>query len=123
MLISTPREIESLVRKVRKGRLVTVKQLMEKLADLHDADLTCPLTTGIFLQVVAGAAEEEAAAGRKRVTPYWRVLKEGGYLNPKYPGGAELQAERLMEEGHTLVQGGGKKPPRVVDYESRLQRI
>ena len=33
------------------------------------------------------------------LTPWWRVLKKGGFLNPKLPGGVERQAALLAEEG------------------------
>ena len=33
------------------------------------------------------------------LTPWWRVLQKGGFLNPKLPGGVERQAALLAEEG------------------------
>jgi alkylated DNA nucleotide flippase Atl1 len=75
------------------------------LAHWHNVDVTCPLVTGIFLRIVAEAAEEERIAGKPDITPYWRVLREEGGLNAKFPGGIDAQARRLMEEGHTVVNG------------------
>src|SRR5437879_603056 len=88
MLIPTPKLVDELVRKIPKGKLATVGELRRKLATEFKADVTCPLTTGIFLRIAAEAAEEDRANGRKRVTPYWRVVKDDGTLNPKFPGGA-----------------------------------
>lgn len=62
------------------------------------------MTTAIFAHMVAHAAEEAIQAKDK--TPYWRTLKIGGELNPKYPGGIEAQMARLEAEGHTVVQRG-----------------
>ncbi|MFB0559005.1 MAG: hypothetical protein ACETVS_00475, partial [Dehalococcoidales bacterium] len=73
--------------------------------------------------IAARAAEEAAAEGKKDITPYWRTLKVGGELNPKYPGGINAQAERLREEGHTIEPGKGKKPPRVKDFERALVEL
>jgi len=42
----------------------------------------------------------------KDITPYWRTLKTGGFLNPKYPGGIMNHKKLLEEEGHTVVQKG-----------------
>lgn len=123
MLLSTPREIDAVVRKVKKGKVVTVKQIMDKLAIDHHADRTCPMTTGIFLRIVSEVAEEDLLRGKRRVTPYWRVLKGGGELNPKYPGGVENQRARLEEEGHTIERGQGGKPPRVKEYSEVLQKL
>ena len=38
----------------------------------------------------------------------------------KYPGGAEVQAAHLKEEGHIIEPGKGKKPPKVKDFEKAL---
>lgn len=118
MLIPSPREVEKFVRTVRKGRLATISQVREALARKYAADTTCPLVTGIFLHIAAEVAEEDAAAGKAKVTPYWRVVRDDGSLNPKLPGGVERQAERLRDEGHRIVAGIGKRPPRVVLNES-----
>jgi alkylated DNA nucleotide flippase Atl1 len=71
------------------------------------------MTTGIFVRIASEAAEEEAAAGKKRITPYWRVVKDDGSLNPKFPGGVERQAERLRAEGQPIVAGSANRPPRL----------
>lgn len=113
MLVPSPREVEAFVRTVRKGSVTTVSQIRESLARQHAADVTCPLTTGIFVRIAAEAAEEDARSGKTRITPYWRVVKDDGSLNPKFPGGVERQAERLRAEGHRILPGTGKRPPRV----------
>ena len=120
VLVPTPLMVDGLVRKVSKGKLVTVGQLREGLATEFGADSTCPMTMGIFLMIVAQAAEEDSQAGKKRIAPYWRVLKADGSLNPKFPGGAEAQATRLRAEGHRTIPGKGKKPPKVCDFEKSL---
>jgi len=58
--------------------------------------------------------------GKKRITPYWRVVKDDGSLNPKFPGGVKAQTVRLKKEGHKIVPGKGKKPPKVRDFEKSL---
>lgn len=120
MAIARPRDVDALVRKIRKGKLATVKQMMTVLADHYGADTMCPMTTGIFVRIVAEVAEEDRAAGKKRITPYWRLLKTDGKLNQKYPGGVAAQANRLREEGHEIIAGRGKQPPRVDGFESKL---
>ena len=113
MLVPSPREVETLIRAVPAGRLTTPGRIRESLAQKHGAAVTCPLTAGIFVRLAAEAAEEEARAGRTDITPYWRVVKEDGSLNPKFPGGAARQARRLRAEGHSILPGTGKRPPRV----------
>jgi hypothetical protein len=114
ILVPHPREVDDFIRTVRKGSVTTTSRIREFLAAKHLADTTCPLTTGIFVRIAAEAAEEDAREGKSRVTPYWRVLKDDGSLNPKFPGGVEQQAKRLRAEGHRVLPGAGKRPPRVV---------
>jgi hypothetical protein len=110
LLIPSPRDVDAMIRTVRKGGLITVARLRRDLAKKFGADVTCPLTTGIFVRIAAEAAEEDAREGKKRITPYWRVIKDDGSLNPKFPGGVEAQAERLRGEGHWI---DSSKIPRV----------
>ena len=123
VLVPTPLLVDGLIRKVRKGKLVTVRRIRERLAKDFNAEATCPLTTGIFVRIVAETAEEDLQAGKKRVTPYWRVVRDDGSLNEKFPGSVEEQAARLREEGHLIETGKGKKPPKVRDFEKRLTTL
>lgn len=118
MVIPAPREVDGLMQKVPKGKLTTINELRAALARQHRANFGCPITTGIFAWIAAHAAEEAMAEGRKRVTPYWRTLKTGGELNPKYPGGIPALKKRLVAEGHKVMQKG--KRFLVVDFEKAL---
>jgi len=120
MVIATPKIIDGIVRKVPKGKLATVVQIMDRLCADYKTEAACPMTTGIFLGIVAKAAEEERATGMKRIAPYWRVLKTKGTLNPKYPGGMEAQAAKLETEGHEVDKV--RKTCKVVDFEKRLAK-
>ncbi len=91
MIIPAPREVDAVIRTIRKGRTA--------LARKHGTETTYPITTGIFSWIAAHAAMEDEAAGKKRITPWWRVLKSDGKLNPKFPGGIAEQARRLAVEG------------------------
>src|SRR4051812_19913048 len=114
MVVPAPAEVDALMKQVPKGSLVTIRELRTALAATHHADFACPITTGIFSWIAAHAAVEAQNAGAKRITPYWRTLKTGGELNPKYPGGIEALAKQLKAEGHGIVQKG--KRFLVADY-------
>ncbi len=120
ILVPTPKMVDELVRTVPRRKLITVGQIRQRLAQPFGADSTCPLTTGIFLRIISEAAEEDRQAGKKQITPYWRVVKDDGSLNPKFPGGVEAHAQKLREEGHEIAPSKGKKPPRVRDFEKTL---
>ncbi len=123
IVIPAPKEIDETMKRVPKGKLITINQIREILARKHGATICCPMTTGIFSWIAAHAAEEAAAEGKKDITPYWRSLKSGGELNEKYPGGVEAQASRLKKEGHIIEPGKGKKPPKVKDFEKYLVNL
>ncbi len=119
MLIPTPRMIESAVKKIPQGNLTTVGLIRQYLAHEQGADFTCPLTTGIFLRIVAEAAEEARHEGKKNIAPYWRVIKDDGTLNPKFPGGLSLQSGYLSEEGFKIIPKG-KNNLMVQDFKQYL---
>jgi hypothetical protein len=118
MLVPSPREVEACMRAVPAGQITTVSRIRDLLARKHSVAVTCPLTTGIFVRIAAEAAEEDAAAGRAEVTPYWRVVRDDGSLFDKFPGGVERQRERLRAEGHRILPGTGRRRPRVVMGEA-----
>ena len=120
LLIPRPLDVDAEVRKVRPGKLITVSRIRQRLADRFGASTTCPLCTGIFLRIAAEAAEEDRRAGKTRITPYWRVVRDNGGLNEKFPGGVAAQSGRLRAEGHTIEAGTGKKTPRVRHFEKAL---
>jgi len=105
-VVPAPAEVDAVMAKVPKGKLIPINEIRSVLANRHGATIGCPITTGIFAWIAAHAAEESAADGRKRITPYWRTLKTGGELNPKYPGGIANVSSRLKAEGHKIVQRG-----------------
>jgi alkylated DNA nucleotide flippase Atl1 len=120
MVIPAPREVDEIMRKVPSGKVTTTNEIREALARKHSASICCPITTGIFARIAAGAAEEKVGKCEE-ITPYWRTLKVGGVINEKYPGEVEGQIRLLEKEGHKVMQKGKKYV--VVDYEKSLARI
>lgn len=120
MLIPKPLDVVAVMRKARKGRLITHARIRDALALQAGADSACPMSTGIFILIAAEAAEEARREGKKRVTPYWRTINDDGKLNEKFPGGTRAQAAKLREEGFTILAGKGKQPPKVAEFEKYL---
>lgn len=118
IVIPAPREVDSIMARVPEGKLITINEIRALLAETHGATIGCPMTTGIFAWIAAHAAEEGAAGGEDSVTPYWRTLKAGGELNPKYPGGIAQLVSRLEAEGHRVVAKG--KRFLVADFEKSV---
>jgi len=123
LVIPAPKEVDEIMKKVPRGKLITINQIRAMLAQRHGATICCPITSGIFVSIAAHAAEEAVAEGKENITPYWRTLRSRGELNEKYPGGVEAQAARLREEGHIIEPSKGKKPPKVKDFEKALVKL
>jgi hypothetical protein len=118
IVLANPREIVKVMKNVPSGRLITIIEICKKIAKRYKAEACCSLTTGIFIMTAANAAEEAAREGKDLNIPYWRTLKSGGFLNEKYPGGAEAHKELLEREGFKIIRKGRKFV--VDDYEKHL---
>lgn len=104
MYFAPPIDYDRVMRRVPYGRLITVGGIRDYFARLNGADFTEPITAGVFVSIAAWASSQRPGDE----TPYWRTLKAGGQLNPKYPGGAGAQKLRLEAEGHTVLKKGRK---------------
>jgi alkylated DNA nucleotide flippase Atl1 len=116
-VIATPRLVDALMKKVPRGKVTTINEIRAALAKDHGTEIACPITTGIFASIAAHVAEEERRLRRPKSTPYWRTLKAGGEINPKYPGGVEAQKKLLQAEGHVVATRG--KKTMVKDWEKK----
>jgi alkylated DNA nucleotide flippase Atl1 len=117
--LPSPRMVLKLMKSVPKGRLITMAELSDAVGQELQASCGCVVTTSIFAALVSQAAyEAEQADDKAHMAPFWRVLKNGGELNGKYPGGIEGLSERLEAEGHHVIQRG--KRYFVQDFERRL---
>jgi len=117
MYFAPPIAYDALMRAVPRGKVITLGEIRAHLARQNGADFTDPITAGIFVSIAAWASAQRAGDE----TPYWRTLKAGGELNPKYPGGVQAQRERLEAEGHTVLRKGRKHLRYYVkDYQKVL---
>jgi hypothetical protein len=121
MVVPSPLEVDAVMKKVPQGKLATIAEIRATLAKKFKTDIACPLTSGIFTWIAANAAEEQRQQGKKNLTPWWRTLKTGGELNPKYPGGIINQKKLLAKEGHKIIQKGQRYF--VADFEKSLAKV
>lgn len=123
MVVSTPAEVDGLVRNIGPGEVATLDDLRAALARRHQVAVACPVSTAIFANMSARAAEERRARGEdpETLTPWWRVLKKGGFLNPKLPGGVERQAMLLAADG--VKVSTLRRQLAVLDYETRRPAV
>lgn len=120
MYFAPPADYDRVMRLVPFGKLLTVGEIRDYFARESGADFTEPITAGIFVPIAAWASDQRETDK----TPYWRILKAKGELNPKYPGGVMAQKEMLEKEGHTVVQRGRTNIRYYVkDYEKVLVEL
>ena len=120
-VLPSPIEVNTLMKRVPKGKLTTINEIRKKLAKKYKTTTACPIVTGIFAWISANAAEEDIKDGRKKVTPYWRTIKSDGKINEKYPGGVSLQKKKLFNEKHEIVLKG--KNYFVKNFENKLAKL
>ena len=108
VVLVNPIEVVEIMRRVPKGKLITIVEICKQIAKEHGVQACCSLTTGIFIMTAANAAEEAIKEGKSLDIPYWRTLKANGFLNEKYPGGLEAHKRLLENEGFKIKQKGRK---------------
>jgi len=126
MVIPPAEEYDELMKNVPVGKVTTQTEIRDFFAKKYKADFCCPLVTGILVNIVAGKAEEDVTARgipTDQITPYWRTLRPGGELNPKYPGGAEAQADRLRSEGFEIQVDRKGRVKRVLAFGEKLVKF
>jgi hypothetical protein len=118
VVLVNPSEVVACMKRVPSSRLVTIVEICRHIAKEHRVEGCCSLTTGIFIMTAAHAVEEAKKEAIDLGIPYWRTVKADGYLNEKFPGGAESHKALLENEGFKVVRAG--KRWRVTDFQSYL---
>jgi hypothetical protein len=101
MLIPTPMMVDRYIRQIPRGKEVDISTIRKDLALEYGAEVTCPLTTGIFIRIVAEAAYEDFEKGLplQEITPFWRVVSEGSPTAKKLSFGLDFLREQRKKEG------------------------
>jgi alkylated DNA nucleotide flippase Atl1 len=100
LYIPSPEQVESLIKSIPKGKLMTTNDVCNFFAKKYKTTKGCAMTIGQILMVIAHLNDEE-----KTQCPWWRVIKNNGELHPNYPGS---QKALLEKEGHKVVKRGTK---------------
>lgn len=100
MFIATPKLIDEYIQQIEIGKRIDIKTLRKDLAIEYNADYTCPVTTGIFLRIVAEANYEKLQNGKHvgEITPFWRVIEPKSALAKKLTFGQEFLLQQIEKE-------------------------
>ena len=76
MLVATPLMVDAYIRNIPHGKTETIPEMRNALAAAEACTGTCPMSTSIFVRMVAEAALEDIADGKavSDVSPFWRMI-------------------------------------------------
>jgi hypothetical protein len=104
MLISSPGEIANYLSRIPRGETRTIDRLRNELARKAGANSMCPVTTAIYLKIVAEVALQDLAEGRTldEVVPFWRVVLPDSKVAKKLSCGPDHVAHLIaLDTGDT----------------------
>ncbi|MEZ4361241.1 MAG: hypothetical protein R3B48_13740 [Kofleriaceae bacterium] len=104
-LLPSPLELEELIRRIPRGRVLRLAEARATLAIKFRADYACAKSVHSALLLVAEAAREERGRAGPP-TPYWRVVNDDGSLVRALPDGEAHLAAKLEEDGVALFRLG-----------------
>lgn len=100
MLVATPQIVDAYIRKIPHGATQSIPEIREALAQAHECAGTCPMSTSIFIRMVAEAALEDLADGKpvSEVSPFWRVISSQDKITQRLKiDPAWIDEQRQME--------------------------
>lgn len=97
MLISSPEDIAAYLAKIPRGETRTIARLRNELARKAGAQAMCPVTTAIYLRVVAEVSLRDLDEGRplEAVVPFWRVVTPDSKVAQKLSCGPDHVAHLI----------------------------
>lgn len=100
MFIATPKIVDAYVNHIPFGVEVDIKTMRKDLAAEYDAEMTCPVTTSIFLRIASEVALEKLNNGEslEKITPFWRVVNSKSPLAKKLSCGVDFIRNQRAKE-------------------------
>lgn len=96
--ISSPQEIAAELQTLEPGTTLSIQAFRQRLAEKNGCDATCPVSTSLFLRIVAECTWEayQQKGSMQDLCPFWRVLDPASALARKLsfdPAWVALQRE------------------------------
>ena len=100
LLIASPQLIETYLKEIPAGQAVAVETMRRGLAAQYEANFTCPMTSGIFIRLLAEVAYEEWQGGKalSEIAPVWRVIDAKAKVLDKFTFGRDWILEQRKAE-------------------------
>jgi len=100
MFVATPDIIEDYIRRIPRGETRSILAMRREIARRRKCDATCPVSTAIFVRMVAERALKDIAAGIpvSEVTPFWRIISSTDKIAKRLPAdSAWIDTQRTLE--------------------------
>ncbi len=100
LFVGTPDVIANYVKRIPRGETRTIERMRRDIARNNDCDAMCPVSTAIFLRLVAEGAWDQLQDGKTpdEVVPFWRIVEPGSTIAKKLRAdGAWLTQQREIE--------------------------
>ena len=83
--ISSPEEIAAELKTIPLGSIMSIQAFRRRLAEKNKCDATCPVSTSIFLRIVAEYTWEEfnSSSSIQSLAPFWRVVESSSPMAKK----------------------------------------
>ena len=83
--ISSPEEIAAELKTIPLGSIMSIQAFRRRLAEKNKCDATCPVSTSIFLRIVAEHTWEEfnSSSSTQDLAPFWRVVESSSPMAKK----------------------------------------
>lgn len=87
MFVGTPLIVDGYIKKIPYAETRTIRGLRNEMARNNKCDASCPVSTSIFIRMVAEASIEEMNEGKQtsEVAPFWRLLTSEDKITKKLP--------------------------------------
>ena len=83
--ISCPVVVAEEMKDFAPGSIISIQAFRRRLAEKNNCDATCPVSTSIFLRIVAEHTWEEFSrtGSTKNLAPFWRVVESSSPMAKK----------------------------------------
>lgn len=77
LFVGTPQIVGDYISSIPDGQTANISKMRNQLARRNKCDAMCPVSTAIFVRIVAEYAIEELNKGKttSEVIPFWRLLE------------------------------------------------
>jgi hypothetical protein len=83
--ISSPVEVAEELKNIPSGSIISIQAFRRRLAEKNNCDATCPVSTSLFLRIVAEHTWDEFSrtGSTKELAPFWRVVESSSPMAKK----------------------------------------